>query len=62
MPIIPECKGCHERRVKMIAAGNALVEWIKNPRGAPPHMMQPPRPQPNSFPTEKEQVKTEQEG
>ena len=47
-----ECKGCAERRAKFIAAANAMIEWMKNPRGQPPHVLPPPdsKPDPNDRP------------
>jgi len=39
-----ECKGCKERREKFIAAANSMIEWLKNPHGAPPHVLPPEQP------------------
>jgi hypothetical protein len=40
-----ECKGCAERREKLKAHMQALLEWAKNPRGAPdPSSLKRPTP------------------
>lgn len=37
-----DCEGCKERREKIVAAANAMIEWLKNPRGTPPLGPAPP--------------------
>lgn len=41
---IKDCEGCKERREKMRAATEALVNWIKSPRSAPPPFVGAPKP------------------
>lgn len=46
-----ECKGCAERREKLLALANSMAAWVRRPVGPPPIKI-PTRPvqQPNDKP------------